>query len=147
MTLAQSMHSSDMMSQTIGTMIPNAEREYKRILVLLDGPGAAERAISAAAKLATPEETEIILVIAKQPGAEGFVNAKVNSLRFQQFAARGYTINTSIANLPNWLVASEHADAIIVPQHSAGWFGRLFGQNIAAKLRATTDADVLEVAI
>lgn len=128
-------------NQTANTMYAPTNT-YKRVLVPLDGTGEAERAIAAAIDLARPNDAEIVLVCANEPGAQGYINAKCDSLQHQNVRVRGYTINGKVSDLPNWLINSEKADAIVLVQKPVGWLMRLFGGDVAASLKARTRADV-----
>lgn len=120
---------------------------YERIIVLLDGSPAAERAISTAIELVGKNEPEIILICSSHIGARNYIHAKTTALQHQRFNARGYVVSGSLSNLPAWILKTEQADAIVVPQKPVGWLGRLIGEDIAARLSERTGADILTVAV
>ncbi len=125
-----------------GTVQPTT---YKRILVILDGSGAAERAIAEAVKLAKANNAYVTLVCCDGPGMEAYVTSKGRELQQQGIKAHGYAAACTDANGLVWLVESEKADAVILSQEPVSWLGRLFGADGVATLRARTTATIINL--
>jgi nucleotide-binding universal stress UspA family protein len=137
--------------QTAGQIVEQtgqqtAERTYKRIMVLLDGSGLAERALPTAIELAAESGAEIVLICENTPGSAAYIEAKSREIRQQRIEANGYTVNASISDLPAWLLQSEKADAIVMVQKSAGWLSWLFG-SAARDLARRSRAEVITVEV
>ena len=122
-------------------------RNYKRILVLLDGSSAAEQAITAAVDLAPNTQTEIVLICMAGTGMQAYIDKETTALRRQHKNVRGYLINEKVTDLPAWVNKSEKPDAIVMTQKPVGWIGRLLGGDHAAVLKSRTNADVYTVKV
>jgi nucleotide-binding universal stress UspA family protein len=120
---------------------------YKRILVFLDGSRAAERALPKAIKMAKASGASIVIACRNHAGVNDYLAIHIRNLTHQGVQAHGYVVNKMISQPTAWLIASEHADAVVFAQKAAGWFGSMFGGNVAAQLRAGTDADIFTVRI
>jgi nucleotide-binding universal stress UspA family protein len=118
---------------------------YARIVVLLDGSAAADRAISTALNLAETHHTEIVLVCTRQVGARDYIHAETSLLQQQGVNATGHIVRGSLTNLPDWMLESHGAQAIVVGQKATGWLGRFFSDDVIAALRARTHADIFAV--
>lgn len=122
-----------------------SEPVYNRILVILDESTATEQALRTTVALARKHHAEIVMISGDTPGSNAYIERICRSLMEQDIKAHGYTIGTSLKQIPSWLLNNEQADVIIVAQQQVGWLGQLFGQDIASTIRNLTSADVIEV--
>jgi len=127
-----------------GTVQPTT---YKRILVILDGSGAAERAIAEAVKLAKANNAYVTLVCCDGPGMEAYVTSKGRELQQQGIQAHGYAAACTDANGLVWLVESEKADAVVIAHKPVSRLGRWLSGDAAAALRARTKADIYDIEV
>ncbi|MEL6148126.1 MAG: hypothetical protein AAFV33_14835 [Chloroflexota bacterium] len=128
------------------TVDTTAPRHYGRILVLLDNMHAAEEAIRTGSNLAREHGASMVMVIQSQPGAHEYIDRTCRAFEEDEtVSVHGYTITSAIADLPNWLLNSEKADAIIVAQKPTGWLERFVSGDFVASLQARTGVDVFTV--
>lgn len=122
------------------------ERDYKRILVFSDGRPEAEQALRKATELARATDAVVILVCRQHTGADDYMARCCENLRRMGVEAYGYSVARNITQLPAWLVESEKADAVVIAQETVGRWQRWLGGDVAATLRAKTNAAVFTVA-
>lgn len=151
MTVAKAL--PQFMDQPIAVVTPRVvtkraeTRTYKRIVILFDECSEAEQALSVALEIGSVYDLSIVMIGTNTNHMKTYIDRKTRELEEQDITAHGYTVSSAIANLPQWILNTEQADAVIVAQHPVGWLGRMFGHDIAANLRARTTADIFEVAV
>ncbi len=120
-------------------------RAYERILVFLDGDRMTERVLPTAIGLARAHNASLVLVCRNHTCGADYLDRKCRDLQSQGVTVNGYLVASEIKSLPAWIVKSEKADAVVISQKAVGWFERWLGGDAAAKLRASTNADVITV--
>jgi hypothetical protein len=135
--------SAETVSKTTRADFP--ARTYKRIVVLLNDASEADQMISTVLDLNRTPGTTVTLICHSQPGAQNQIDQKCRQLQQQRVKANGYLVNYALNQLPDWLLRSEQADAIIMAQEPVGWLGRLLGMDAAHVLETRTQADVITV--
>lgn len=135
--------SAETVSETARVDFP--DRTYKRIVVLLNDVSEADQIIPTVLDLKRTPGTTVTLICRNQPGAQNQIDHKCRQLQQQRVKANGYLVNYALNQLPDWLLQSEKADAIVMAQESVGWLGRLLGMYAAHVIETRTQADVITV--
>lgn len=142
---------SQFIDQPLAVSIPATvgakTRTYNRIVILFDACGEADQALRVALEIGSTHNLSITMIGTNSCNMKAYIDRKTRQLQEQEIAANGYTISGTISNLPQWILNTEQADAVIVAQNPVGWIGRMFGHDVAASLRSRTTADVFEVTV